>query len=432
MQLQFLGATGTVTGSRYLVRSKQATVLIDCGLFQGYKQLRLRNWDPFPVSPAALDAVVLTHAHLDHSGFLPALIRDGFRGKVFCSEATYDLCKILLTDSAHLLEEEAEYANRRGFSKHHPAAPLYTQADAERALKQFAPVAFEREMDVGSGLRATLRRTGHILGAASVSLTDGSTRLAFSGDLGRPTDLIMEPPDPLTDTDYLVLESTYGNRLHDGRDTMQKLAEIIRETAGRGGVTIIPAFAVGRAQTILYMLHQLKQDKRIPATLPVFLNSPMAVDATEIYQRHMADHRLSPAICRAMYQSVHVVNSAEESIALNRRQIPMVIIAASGMATGGRVLHHLRAFGPDPRNSMANMFRCAPASNNLRTSPPTPIRLRSCHGSRISMHRPEKRLLLTVNPTQLTRYGVTLKRRCIGSASCQTTFNRFRFHKGAL
>jgi metallo-beta-lactamase family protein len=352
MHIQFLGATGTVTGSKYLLRAGGATMLLDCGLFQGFKQLRLRNWDALPVEAAAIDAVVLTHAHLDHSGYLPLLVRNGFRGKILCSEATYDLCKILLPDSGRLLEEEAIHANRQGSSRHAPALPLYTEADAVRALAHFSPVPFGQPFDIAGTLRGTLALGGHILGAAIVTITDGERSVVFSGDLGRLQDAIMVAPSAITACDYLVLESTYGDRQHDPADPLILLGQTIRKTAARGGVTVIPAFAVGRAQSLLYAIHQLKQQGALPASLPVYLNSPMATDATALYQKHRQLHRLDHQQCEAMCRAAHIVNSVEESIALNQRQMPMVIIAASGMATGGRVLHHLKAFAGDARNTI--------------------------------------------------------------------------------
>lgn len=352
MQIKFLGATGTVTGSKYLLTSGSAKILVDCGLFQGYKQLRLRNWQALPIHPAELDAVVLTHAHLDHSGYLPLLVRDGFKGKIYCSEATYDLCKILLPDSGHLLEEEANYANRHGSSKHAPALPLYSEADAVRSLQFFSPVKFGKRFEVCKGLTAELALAGHILGAAIVTIRGKATTITFSGDLGRPDDLVMVPPAFIKETDYLVVESTYGNRKHDPVDPRVLLGKVIRDTAARGGVTIIPSFAVGRAQSLLYYIHLLKEAGDIPELLPIYLNSPMALDATEIYHKHRGDYRLSHEQCEAMCGAAKIVTSVEESIALNEKKVPMVIIAASGMATGGRVLHHLKAFAPDPRNTI--------------------------------------------------------------------------------
>ncbi|RZI40081.1 MBL fold metallo-hydrolase [Herbaspirillum sp. HC18] len=352
MQMQFLGATGTVTGSKYLVQSSGTSLLVDCGLFQGYKQLRLRNWDTLPVAPRDIDAVVLTHAHLDHSGYLPLLVRAGFRGNIYCSEATYDLCKLLLPDSGHLQEEDAAYANRHGFSKHAPALPLYTKQDAVQALHYFSPVSFGAKVELGDGLSFTLARAGHILGAATVIVCDGKTTLAFSGDLGRTDDLIMAPPAPIEQADFLVVESTYGNRRHDRTDPMLVLGKAIRDTVQRGGVVVIPSFAVGRAQSLMYYLHLLKESGAIPTMLPVYLDSPMAIDATAVYHKHRTDHRLTSAQCDAMCHAARIINTVDESKQLDLKRMPMVIIAASGMATGGRVLHHLKAFASDPRNTI--------------------------------------------------------------------------------
>ncbi|MBA5604003.1 MBL fold metallo-hydrolase [Duganella sp. FT3S] len=352
MKLTFLGATGTVTGSKYLLQSGAKRILVDCGLFQGYKQLRLRNWEEFPIPPDEIDAVVLTHAHLDHSGYLPLLVKNGFRGKIYCSEATRDLCKILLPDSGHLLEEEAMHANLHGYTGHAPALPLYSEADAIRALDYFHPVPFDQAFDVVPGLTAQLTMAGHILGAAIVTIRSASCRLTFSGDLGRLHDPIMVAPGIIEETDYLVLESTYGDRVHDPADPAILLGQTIRETSSRGGVTIIPSFAVGRAQSLLYEIYKLKQKGEIPDVLPVYLNSPMATDATALYMRYRHQHRLNKHDTEAMCHAAKIVNSVEESIALNQRQVPMVIIAASGMATGGRVLHHLKAFAGDSRNTI--------------------------------------------------------------------------------
>ena len=352
MHMQFLGATGTVTGSKYLVTSGKARILVDCGLFQGYKQLRLRNWAELPVAPSSIDAVVLTHAHLDHSGYIPLLVKNGFRGKIFCSQATFDLCRILLPDSGRLLEEEAGYANRHAFSKHKPALPLYTEQDAEASFKYFVPVKFGKRFNVTGQMHAELARAGHILGASMVSLDDGTTTVTFSGDLGRSQDPIMAPPTQIERTDYLVIESTYGNRRHDPVDPSILLGATIQETVNRGGIVIVPSFAVGRAQALLYYMDQLKKSGAIPSVLPVYLNSPMAADVTALYREHRADHHLDDEQCRALCHAAKIVNSVEESKALNRQHMPMVIIAASGMATGGRVLHHLKAFASDPRNTI--------------------------------------------------------------------------------
>jgi metallo-beta-lactamase family protein len=351
MQLQFLGATNTVTGSKYLLRHGDANLLIDCGLFQGFKQLRLRNWEPLPVPAADIDAIVLTHAHIDHSGYLPLLARQGFSGKVYCSQATYDLCRILLPDSGHLQEEEAEYANHGRFSKHKPALPLYTQEDAERCLKLFAPQNFGTEWEPVPGLKARLDHSGHMLGSAFVRLDDGRRSILFSGDIGRPNDLVLRAPVQVPGADIVVVESTYGNRTHKTSDPIVELGEVINRTAARSGVVVIPSFAVGRAQSLMYSLYLLKQRGVIP-DLPVYLDSPMARNATRIYHEHRAEHRLTPEECEGMCHAATIINKVEDSRALTLRHGPMVIISASGMATGGRVVHHLKAFAPDSRNTI--------------------------------------------------------------------------------
>lgn len=351
MQLTFLGGVGTVTGSKYLLTSNTRRILVDCGLFQGLKQLRLRNWSRFPIEPASIDTVVLTHAHIDHTGYLPLLVKNGFAGKVYCSEATRDFCRILLPDSAHLQEEDARYANKRGFSKHHPALPLYTQEDAQNALALFQTVPYEEDFDLGDGLTLRLCPSGHILGSAFVRISDEKTSVLFSGDIGRPNDILMKAPQPVPQADYLLVESTYGNRRHEATDPKIKLAQVINDTANRQGIVLIPVFAVGRAQEILYYIHLLKSSGAIP-DIPVYLNSPMAVDATEIFHKHLGEHRLTFEQCDALCKTPHLVNSVEASKALNEKMGPMIILSASGMATGGRVVHHLKAFAPDPRNTI--------------------------------------------------------------------------------
>ena len=348
LELTFLGAAGTVTGSRYLLSGRGAPVLVDCGLFQGFKQLRLRNRAPFPVRPSELGGIVLTHAHLDHSGYLPVLVRDGYEGTAHATAATCDLCGILLPDSGYLQEEEAERANRYGYSRHHPALPLYTREDAVRAVERLAPVPWDTDRTV-SGLRCRFHRAGHILGAATVSVTDGRTTVLFSGDLGRPSDPIMYPPAPGAGADYLVLESTYGDRDHAAGDPRDALAAAIRRAAARGGVVVIPSFAVGRAQSVLHHLHVLRARGEIPE-IPTFLDSPMAADATELYTAHHADHRLTAQECRAAFGAASITRSVAESKAIDARIGPMIIISASGMATGGRVLFHLERFAGDHRN----------------------------------------------------------------------------------
>lgn len=349
--LQFLGANQTVTGSKYLIEYSNRRLLVDCGLFQGYKPLRLRNWEPLPVKPDSIETVVLTHAHLDHSGYLPLLVKNGFKGKVYCTAATRELCEILLPDAGHLQEEEAFYANKRGYSRHTPALPLYTQEDGENCLRQLTPVDYGQDIGLDGGVSILMQPSGHILGSAFVSFRTPDTSILFSGDLGRPHDLVMPTPAHCEKTEYLVIESTYGNRRHDPSDPLKMLAEVINKTVGRKGVLLIPTFAVGRAQALLYCIGTLKKHKLIP-DCPVYLNSPMAVDATRIFLNHAGEHRLTRAECEIMARTTHIVNSVEESKQLNKKQGPMIILAASGMATGGRVVHHLKAFAPDPRNTI--------------------------------------------------------------------------------
>lgn len=351
MKLTFLGAAGTVTGSKYLLEHAGRQILVDCGLFQGYKHLREMNWEPFPVDVSRLDCVILTHAHLDHSGALPLLLRNGYRGPIYTTPGTIDLCHLLLPDSARLQEEEAEYLNRHQASKHNPALPLYTEEDARHVLRYMQAVPFNETIEVVPGMQLSLRPAGHIIGAASAEIQAGGLTIVFSGDVGRDDDPIMRPPTPLGKADYLVIESTYGDRLHQPEDNEALLAEIIQRTAGRGGSVVIPAFAVGRAQTLLFLLSRLKARHAIPE-LPVFLDSPMAIDMTEIYHRHRKEHRLSPEECKGLCRVATMVRTSDESRALNKVRYPAVIISASGMATGGRVLHHLKRMAPDRRNTI--------------------------------------------------------------------------------
>lgn len=350
-RITFLGAVGTVTGSKYLVEHDDKRIMVDCGLYQGVKNLRERNWKPLPIDPASIDAVVLTHAHIDHSGYIPALVRNGFKGKVYCTKATYELCKVLLPDAGFLQEEDARFANKHRFSKHSPALPLYTEEDARHSLKRFETVDYHEIISPVKGLETIFRSSGHILGASSIELNDGSKKLVFSGDLGRFNDLLIQAPEPVYKADYLLVESTYGNRVHSEVDVMGHLAQIINKTIERGGTVLLPSFAVGRAQLLLYIIQQLKEQLRIP-NVPVYLNSPMAISATEIFYRFHKEHRLDLADCYKIDSGTQFVRSAEESIELVGKKDPAIIISASGMATGGRVLHHLKSLLPDQRHSI--------------------------------------------------------------------------------
>ncbi|MDK9557275.1 MBL fold metallo-hydrolase [Marinobacter sp. M216] len=353
MKLRFLGATGTVTGSRYLLSDEKHRLLVDCGMYQGVKTLRRRNWAEFPVKPSTINAVVLTHAHIDHSGYLPALVKNGFKGKIYCTKATHDLCKVLLPDAGFLQEEDAKYAYRKKFSKHEKPEPLFTEKDAWEALKHFESLHYHEPFEPVKGMEVTFTPAGHILGSSCVHVhhKESDRIVVFSGDVGRQNDVIMRAPEPLKEADVLICESTYGDRRHAETDPEKELAEIITRTAGRGGIVLIPAFAVGRAQMLLYVIHKIMGEGQIPK-LPVFLNSPMAIKATEIFCKHNKEHKLSTAQCELIDNSTKFVRTVEESIALDAVRYPCVIISASGMASGGRVLHHLKTLLPNERNSI--------------------------------------------------------------------------------
>jgi metallo-beta-lactamase family protein len=360
--LRFLGATGTVTGSRFLIDTPHARVLVDCGLFQGLKALRERNWAQFPIDSSSLDAIVLTHAHLDHSGYIPALTRNGFAGPVYATEHSRDLCRIVLPDSGHLQEEEAAYANRRGYSKHRPALPLYTEVDAERSLGNFQTVPYDTAREVAPGIRATFRPAGHILGSSVVTLEiDGTpTRtVVFSGDLGRPHHPILRPPAAPPAADVILTEGTYGDREHEDEASLQRFEQAITTTAARGGVVVIPSFAVDRTEVILFHLRRLVRAGKVP-NLPVFVDSPMALATLQVYRSALSHGapEVNAELCVSgaedPFDPGHLIEAkkVEESIAINREQGPAIIISASGMATGGRVLHHLVNRLPEARNTV--------------------------------------------------------------------------------
>ena len=357
--LQFLGAAGTVTGSKFLIETARRQVLLDCGLFHGFKEFRLRNWRPPGFDPRGLDAVVLSHAHIDHSGYLPLVARQGFRGPVWCTSGTADLLHILLPDAAFLQEEEAALANRYGYSKHQPALPLYTIEDAKAALQLVRRRPYEKLFKVTEGIAAMFRRAGHILGASTVELQLGERKpfqLVYSGDLGRWNQPILRDPEPVIQADLLLIESTYGNKTH-AADPLSMLARIVKEAVKRGGVMVVPAFAVGRTQELVWMLRELEEARRIPS-LPVYVDSPMAINVAELYCRHTEDHDLDMTRLMEAHRSplcshsYHLVKTPEESKALNRIKGPAIIISASGMATGGRVIHHLKLRLPDPKTTV--------------------------------------------------------------------------------
>ena len=353
MKIHFLGAADGVTGSRHLVESAGSRILLDCGLFQGWKLHRERNW-VFPPELRELDAVVISHAHLDHSGWLPALVKHGYRGAIHASPATCELARVLLLDSAHLQEEDARRANRYGFSRHAKALPLYTRADAQRALAQLVPLTPGHETQIGRH-RLRLSPVGHLLGACAVHLTEPGRQglhLVFSGDVGRSRDLLMPPPQPVQQADVLIVESTYGNRDHPDEDPLERLADVVQRTVQRGGSVLMPAFAVGRAQALLLLLQRLRRAGRIDARIPIFLDSPMAIEATALYRHHAKLLAVPAGEMRGLCDGVRLVTTLQQSQRLAGSRYPAIIISASGMATGGRVLGHLKAMAPEPRHTL--------------------------------------------------------------------------------
>lgn len=360
--LQFLGAAKTVTGSKYVLNVNGTRTMIDCGLFQGFKELRERNWNPLPVNPQSINWVLLTHAHIDHTGYLPRLVRDGFKGPVYTTRATEGLLEIMLPDSAKLQEEEADYANRKGYSKHHPALPLYTEADARKALQLIQSVDYNEAVRLNKLIHARFVSVGHILGSSYVEVNiaephQSPLKIVFSGDVGRYNEPILNDPSPVDEADYLLVESTYGDRTHEQSNPEDRLAEIITETAKRGGKIIIPAFAVGRTQLLVYYLRELEEAGRIPI-LPVIVDSPMGAGATRLYMKHKDDHDLDMQEIEREGRNplttniFSLVGGRKGSKALNDLRGPAIIISASGMANGGRVLHHLSRYLPDPTSSV--------------------------------------------------------------------------------
>jgi metallo-beta-lactamase family protein len=361
-QIKFLGAAGTVSGSKYLIDTGETRFLVDYGMFQGPKNLRLLNWGPPLVPPSTVDHVLLTHAHIDHSGMLPVLVREGFKGKIWTTPVTAELCEISLLDAAHLQEEDARFANKMKFSKHEPALPLFTTQDAEQAIPHLRPVDYDQPMDLSDGTQVRFRDAGHILGSAIIEVNTKDSgkpvRLVFSGDLGRYDALILRDPSPVDEADYLLVESTYGDRVHPAEEPVQELSAVINETARRGGVLVIPSFAVGRTQTLLYLMRDMKSRGIIP-DLPVFVDSPMAQHVTEVFCRHIEsfDQEAKTVFqktgkCPVLCPNLQFVHTPEESRKINSMRYPSIIISASGMATGGRILHHLKYRLPDARNTI--------------------------------------------------------------------------------
>ena len=382
ISITFLGAARTVTGSKYLLETGQSRILVDCGLFQGLKELRDRNWQGLPFAATDIDAIVLTHAHLDHCGYLPRLVAQGFRGRIFCTAGTLDLCRIVLPDAGRIQEEDADNANRHGYSKHAPALPLYRESDAFRAISQLQPVGYDRPMPVTPDIEAEFVNAGHLLGSAYARVRTADQTILFGGDLGRYGRPVLPDPSTITEADYLLVESTYGDRIHEQDDNGAELARVVNETAERGGRIIIPAFAIGRVEELIYWLKRLEDERRIPV-LPVFVDSPMAVDALARYSQrlHELDPELNPEVadekaphgaadhdeprddrrrhaarerrvCAFCTERFRTIATPQESKQLTQSTMPAIVISASGMATGGRVLHHLKAALPDARNTV--------------------------------------------------------------------------------
>ena len=352
--LTFLGAARTVTGSKHLLEVDGQRILFDCGLFQGLKELRLRNWSALPIAAETINAVVLTHAHIDHSGWLPRLVSQGFKGPVYCTGGTLDLCRLVLPDAAHLQEEDAKFANKRGFSKHQPALPLYTEEDAAEALSRFKVADYGKKIEVVKGIEIEFINAGHLLGSSYVLVTRSDKsggRILFGGDLGRYTRPILPDPSPGVAADVLLVESTYGDRLHPAEDNGETLARIIKETFARRGKVIVPAFAIGRVEELLYWLFRLEDEGRLEK-VPIYVDSPMAIKGIAFYDARTDELDKEIVSMKRNLPRFTSVNSALESKALVERDTPAVIIASSGMATGGRVVHHLFAGLPDPRNTV--------------------------------------------------------------------------------
>ena len=360
-KLTFYGATGTTTGSRYLLELHGKKILVDCGMFQGPKANRLKNWDEFPVPPSEIDRILLTHAHIDHSGYLPRLCREGFSGSIHCTDATHDLCEILLKDSAHIQEEDAYWANKKGYSKHKRAQPLYTIKDAEKTLSLFSPLHYGEDFHDDDVVRFKFKDAGHILGSALIDIKTGDSKrgkkILFSGDIGRPDKQLLRDPIQVFNVDYLILESTYGDRLHAEDSPVDELARVIRESVERAGVLVIPSFAVGRTQTLLYLIRELEEQGKIPS-LPVYVDSPMAIDVTDIFSKRISDFDITSRVLTLKGvkifhpEQLRLCKTREQSKNINQRESQAIIISSSGMVTGGRILHHMIQRLPQPENTI--------------------------------------------------------------------------------
>ena len=351
INIQFLGAAQTVTGSKFLVELGDFKLLVDCGLFQGLKELRLKNWEPLEIDPSKIDAVVLTHAHLDHVGFVPLIVKQGFKGAIYVTAPTAELATIILKDSAKLQQEDADYANHKGFSKHSPALPLYDENDVYNALKQFSIVDDKKGVEINKDIKLEFVRNGHILGSSSVIINYMQKKIAFSGDVGNYNSSIMHPPNAIDECDVLIMESTYGDRLHPEKMSDIELSEVINDAIHKGGSILIPSFAVGRAQEILYLINQLKEKLMIP-DVPVYLDTPMGIDATEIFCKYPDWHKLDNKACEYFFSRVHQVTDVKESKSIVEKKGTKIVIAASGMMQGGRVLHYLKEYLPNKRNTV--------------------------------------------------------------------------------
>jgi metallo-beta-lactamase family protein len=349
--ISFLGAAGTVTGSKHLITTAYKKIMVDCGLFQGLKELRLLNWEKLPVDPASIDCVILTHAHLDHVGYLPRLVQDGFKGKIYCTPPTEAIAKVILMDSAHIQEEDAERANRMGYTKHKPAKPLYTTKDAKRAIEKFTPVDCGKWIDIAENIRFRYSLIAHIMGAAFAEIEIDKTKLVFSGDIGRTDDAMLKVPERPAHADYVIMESTYGDRHHHHEDTKARFRDIVNQTYNRNGTLIIPSFTVDRAQDFIWMIWQLKKEKAIP-NIQVYLDSPMGVNVSNIYAEFDDWHKLGMDVFDEAWAHVKSVRTVNDTYAISKDKSPKIVIAGSGMMNGGRVLLYLQDHLPNPNSTV--------------------------------------------------------------------------------